>query len=137
MDRVFLDANVLFSAAYKPGSVLTDLWTFADTELLSCPFAIQEAHRNLSNARPARLPDLTALLSSILIIPDPLPGAVLPPSVQLPEKDKPILLAAIDGQATHLLTGDVKHFGPYFGQTIAGVTILRPTVYLQNRQSRP
>ena len=137
MDRVFLDANVLFSAAYKPGSVLQTLWTLADTELLSCPFAIQEAHRNLSSARPARLPDLTSLLASVIVIPDPLPGATLPTGILLPEKDKPILLAAVDGQATHLLTGDVKHFGPYFGQTVAGVTILRPTVYLQSRQKTP
>jgi hypothetical protein len=137
VDRVFLDANVLFSAAYKPGSGLQALWTLADTELLSCPFAIQEAHRNLSNARPARLPDLTALLSSVIVIPDPPPGRALPSGVQLPEKDKPILLAAIDGQSTHLLTGDAKHFGPYFGQTVAGVTILRPAVYLQNRQKTP
>lgn len=137
MDRVFLDANVLFSAAYKPGSVLQSLWTLADTELLSCPFAIQEAHRNLSRARPARLPDLTALLSSVVVIPDALAGAALPTGIQLPQKDKPILLAAIDGQATHFLTGDVKHFGPYFGQTVAGVTILRPGVYLQNRQKTP
>jgi hypothetical protein len=95
----------LFSAAYKPGSVLLDLWTLADTELLSCPFAVQEAHRNLSNARPARLPDLAALLSSVIVIADPLPRALLPPGVQLPDKDKPNLLAAIDGQATAAALG--------------------------------
>ena len=41
----------------------------------------------------------------------------------------PILLAAIDGGATHLLTGDWEHFGPYFRQEIAGVLILPPAEY--------
>jgi hypothetical protein len=57
--------------------------------------------------------------------------------VQLPEKDRPILLAALAGQATHLLTGDAKHFGPYFGQNVAGIFILRPSVYLQGRSPTP
>ncbi len=35
-------------------------------------------------------------------------------------KDEPIFLAALLAQATHLLTGDLKHFGHYFGQTVAG-----------------
>jgi hypothetical protein len=53
----------------------------------------------------------------------------LPRGVRLPEKDQPILLAAIDGGATHLLTGDWTHFGPYFRQAVAGVMILPPAEY--------
>jgi hypothetical protein len=49
-------------------------------------------------------------------------------------KDEPLFLAAVTAQATHFLTGDLKHFGPYLGQNIAGVLILRPSVYLQGRQ---
>jgi hypothetical protein len=37
------------------------------------------------------------------------------------------------GGATHLLTGDQQHFGPLFGQQIAGVLILSPGEYLQRR----
>jgi predicted nucleic acid-binding protein len=33
--------------------------------------------------------------------------------VLLPEKDRPILEAAIHCKATHLLTGDIKDFGPF------------------------
>jgi hypothetical protein len=36
--------------------------------------------------------------------------------VELPPKDRPILQAALDCRATHLLTGDVTHFGPYMNQ---------------------
>jgi hypothetical protein len=52
-----------------------------------------------------------------------------PRGVHLPEKDLPILLAAIDGGATHLVTGDWEHFGPYFGQEVADVLILPPSEY--------
>ena len=43
VDRVFLDANVLFSAAYSEGSRLRELWRLAETELLTSAFALEEA----------------------------------------------------------------------------------------------
>lgn len=46
------------------------------------------------------------------------------------KKDRPILLVAIQAQATHLLTGDKRHFGSLYGQCISGVHILRPADYL-------
>jgi hypothetical protein len=57
----------------------------------------------------------------------------LPRGISLPEKDVPILLAAIEARATHLLTGDVRHFGPYFGKRIEGIMILVPGEYLRMR----
>jgi hypothetical protein len=50
----------------------------------------------------------------------------LPETVRLPEKDRPVLLAAVAGGATHLITGDVTHFGPLLGQKVEGVLIQRP-----------
>ena len=44
----------------------------------------------------------------------------------LPEKDLPILRAAVASGATHLVTGDRKRFGHLFGQKVAGVLVLRP-----------
>ena len=44
--------------------------------------------------------------------------------------DVPILLAAVDGRATHLFTGDKDHFGRYYGLSIEGVLILRPASYM-------
>jgi predicted nucleic acid-binding protein len=46
--------------------------------------------------------------------------------VKLKPKDLPILGGAIDGQATHLLTGDERDFGELFGKTIEGVKIVSP-----------
>ena len=34
-------------------------------------------------------------------------------SIELPDKDQPVVLAAIGAGVTHLLTGDFQHFGPY------------------------
>jgi hypothetical protein len=55
----------------------------------------------------------------------------LPKNLSLPEKDAPIFLAAVAARATHLLTGDLRHFGPYFGRTIGGILILPPATYLR------
>jgi hypothetical protein len=56
--------------------------------------------------------------------------------VELPAKDWPILWAAVVAKATHLVTGDVRHFGPYFGRSIAGVLIIRPADYLREKDTR-
>lgn len=127
MDRVFLDANVLFSAAYRAGSALEGLWEGTNVTLLSSAYAIEEANRNLEE-RDARA-RLETLVAAMEIVPD-VAGGELPTRVILPEKDRPILLAAIAAEATHLLTGDRAHFGPYFGRRIAGVLIQRPGDYL-------
>ena len=48
----------------------------------------------------------------------------------IPDKDRPVWWAAVAARATHLLTGDVRHFGSHFGKTVQGVHILRPAAYL-------
>jgi uncharacterized protein len=60
-----------------------------------------------------------------------------PAGVNLPDKDQPILQAAIVAGATHLLTGDLKHFGQYYGRTFSGVLILPPSQYLQGQSTHP
>jgi hypothetical protein len=41
----------------------------------------------------------------------------------------------MEARATHLLTGDIRHFGPYLGRKIAGIAILLPGEYLRGRVS--
>jgi len=60
----------------------------------------------------------------------------MPAGISLPEKDRPILLAAMDARTTHLITGDLRHFGPYFGKTIEGILIVTPSQYLKTHQPR-
>ena len=57
----------------------------------------------------------------------------LPRGISLPEKDVPILMAAIEAEATHLLTGDIRHFGPYRSKKFEGVAIMFPGDYLRMR----
>ena len=50
----------------------------------------------------------------------------------LPEEDRPILEAAIHCKATHLLTGDIKDFGPFMNHPglTGGVLILIVSEFL-------
>jgi hypothetical protein len=89
---------------------------------------VDEARRNLSGDDQRRR--LDALVRAFEIVPTPA-AAVLPEGLVLPPDDQLIFLAAMTGQATHLLTGDRTQFGPYYGRTIAGVIILPPSIYLQ------
>lgn len=131
MDRVFLDANVLFSAAYRAGSGLVALWRLDTSQLLTSAYALSEAERNLTREDQRRR--LAALARSCEIVSTP-SLARLPSQVILPDNDQPILLAAIAAQATHLLTGDKTHFGRYYGRRLAGVLVLPPAEYLRHRR---
>ena len=48
--------------------------------------------------------------------------------VILPEKDRPILEAAIHCKASHLLTGDIKDFGPFMNNPSLTGGVLIQTV---------
>jgi len=127
MDRLFLDANVLFSAAYRPNAGLLRLWRLPDVALCSSRYALEEARINLSELtqrhRLVRLSDKLSLYDST--------SSELPRGVSLPEKDIPIFLSAIESHCTHLITGDLRHFGPYFGKKLSGILILSPADYLR------
>ena len=130
MDRVFLDANVLFSTVWSKKNRLRTLWDQEGIELLSSAYRLEEARRNLLDHKPAVVSDLEELQAKLLIVPEANAEEALPESMVLPEKDVPVFLAAIASQATHFLTGDFRHFGSYRGQTHAGILILAPADYL-------
>jgi predicted nucleic acid-binding protein len=128
MDRLFLDANVLFSAAFRPDSGLLVLWKFPDVALCSSRYALEEARANLADEnqrlRLVKLSEAVEFFEAGL--------AAFPRSVSLPPKDAPILRAAFAARATHLLTGDIRHFGPYFGKQI-GIAVMRPADYIKSK----
>jgi predicted nucleic acid-binding protein len=131
MDRLFLDTNVLFSAAYQTDAGLLQLWKLKIVVLCSSRYALEEARINLAGEdQRTRLTKRSGVV--------PLFEAAqraLPRGISLPEKDVPILLAAIEARATHLLTGDVRHFGPYLDKKIEGIAIALPGEYLRGRAS--
>lgn len=133
MDRIFLDANVLYSAAYLELAGLARLWSLDDVKLLSSTYAIEEARRNLAADRTEALPRLMRLVEEVSTVDAP-HGIRLPSNIRLDVKDQPILLAAIHGNADYLLTGDARHFGHLYGKRIEGVLVLRPAQYFERRR---
>jgi uncharacterized protein len=129
MERLFLDANVLFSVAYRPAAGLLQLWNLRDVTLCSSRYALEEARINLTEEDQRRR--LTKLSEKVQLF--EAARRELPRGISLPEKDAPIILAAMEARCTHLLTGDVRHFGPYFGKKIEGVAIVLPGEYLRTR----
>jgi uncharacterized protein len=133
MDRVFLDANVLFSAAYAPDSRLLQIWALEDVELATSLLAIEEARRNLVAHRPEGVSLLDKVTSGMTVVSGARTGD-LPDGIQLADKDVPILLAAIDSGFSHLLTGDKTHFGSLYGRTVGGVLVEAPAQYLRMKR---
>ena len=134
IDRIFLDADVLFSIAYgNPGPLR--LLEFARKKhglLLASSYVVEEARRNL--LEPEQIERLDACVSKLRLVPEVDPRTPCP--LELPEKDRPVLLAAISAKANYLITGDMLHFGKYFGQTIHGVKICRIQDTLADQESK-
>lgn len=121
------------------------IWFLGDAvQLITCYYACEEAQRNLLNPEQLegikpieqeqmeKLDRYMALIRHVTVVANA-PDSDLPPGITLREKDRPILLAAIEVQATHLVTADFRDFGPYFGQTVGGVLIQPPAEFLRGR----
>jgi uncharacterized protein len=129
MHRLFLDANILFSAAYRPDAGLAQFWKLKGTILCSSRYALEEARINLAeDVQRHRL----AKLAQYVHLFDATPRE-LPAGLSLPEKDVPIFLAAMEARATHLITGDIRHFGLYFTKQIEGILVMSPADYLKKQ----
>jgi len=63
VDLVFLDANILFSAAHRSDAGLKRLWKLPGVRMITSAYAIEEAHRNLDF--PKQRKDLEELLGSV------------------------------------------------------------------------
>ena len=132
MDQVFLDANVLFSAAYRLDTALRKLFSLPNMMLVTSAYALEEAKRNLASGQQRA--ELERLCKSVEVVSVLLPQGESPILAKFPENDRPILWAAITVRATHLLTGDFKAFGRFYGQSIEGVAIMPPAEYLKGHR---
>ena len=126
--RLFLDANVLFTAAHNPhgkAALIIELETRGVWKLFSSQFAFEEARRNLEQKFPEHLERLVDLQARIQLVEhrtnDHFPEG-------LAQKDRPIFQAAVASRSTHLLTGDLKDFGPFMNQPNQTSGILVQTV---------
>ena len=125
--RVFLDANVLFSAAWRDNAGVARLWQLPEFALVTSGFAVGEAERNLDTAE--RLARLAKLLAGVEIAAEA-PEISLDGFEALRDKDRPILQAAIGANAGYLVTGDWRDFGPWLGGEVRGVRVRTPAAFL-------
>jgi predicted nucleic acid-binding protein len=133
--RVFLDATILFTAAYSPDGLsafLIELGASGRLTLLTSAVAVVEAERNLEAKRPAALPALRGNLSAVRIVREPAPADVerlTPP--ELSSKDRPLLAAAIVAGATHFVTGDIADFGRFMDRrAVLPLRVMTPRQFL-------
>lgn len=125
--RIFLDANILFSAAKSDGAIraLVRLLRARRHELCVDGHVSEEARRNIGLKHPEAGSALLELLSSLTVLPFAR-FAPLPSGIRLAEKDRPVLAAAIHHRCDILITGDRTHFAALYGSTVEGVRILSP-----------
>jgi predicted nucleic acid-binding protein len=126
--KIFLDANILFSAAKSDGAVRQLVALLRESGHTCCvdDYVIEEARRNLATKYPDGLVALEKLLRRMARASVQPPSAALEASLRLPAKDRPVLAAAIRLGCDALVTGDRTHFGTWYGRTIHGVTIHSP-----------
>lgn len=125
---LFLDANVLFTAAYNPlglAGLLFDLHRRKAVFLLTSSLAIEEARINLEIKKRAALDEFGTLINYLEVVKTP---AHLPVVQKLPPKDLAIFATAVSVKATHLLTGDKKHFVRYFNKPGKTLGVIVQTV---------
>ena len=129
--RVFLDANILFSAAYRDHSellVFFDLARAGIVQLVSSAFAIEEGRRNIASKRPDRTAAYERLAADLDASRAPSnEHLAIARQVELPPKEVPILAAALAARAGLLVTGDRTHFGHLFGRSLGHLVVHRPT----------
>jgi len=126
--RIFLDANILFSAAKSDGAIrrLLELLSKAGHEFHVDGYVTEEARRNLVAKAPEGLATLEKLLSRMNVAAIQPMHATLSATMPLPEKDRPVLAAAISLGCDALVTGDQTHFGPFYGKKLGAVMIYSP-----------
>lgn len=126
--RIFLDANILFSAAKSDGAIreLLRRLVVAGHHLCVDAYVVAEAARNLEQKGEAALDSFEALLGTMEVA--AFQGGALSSEIAelLPEKDRPVLAAAVRLGCDALVTGDRTHFGALYGRIIEGVTVYSP-----------
>jgi uncharacterized protein len=126
--RVFLDANILFSAAKSGGAVRHLLRLLLDRghECWADAYVVSEAQRNLAAKGPEALQVLDALLAHLHVAPAQPAVVAHAETAWLPDKDRAVLSAAIRLGCNALVTGDRTHIGRGYGRAFGSVKIHSP-----------
>jgi len=126
--RIFLDANILYSAAKSDGAVrsLVTLLLAAKHDCWVDGYVAEEARRNIRAKAPDSLAELDRQIAQLRLSTSAPEAAPAQAFGGLAEKDRPVLAAAAALGCEMLLTGDRSHFGPFYGRSLGGVAIHSP-----------
>jgi galactose-1-phosphate uridylyltransferase len=126
--RLFLDANILFSAAKSDGAVRELLRRLhaAGHECWVDDYVAFEVRRNLVVKGPDAMAAFEALLPGLRFGATQVPRAAMRELDWLAEKDRPVLAAAMHLRCHALVTGDRTHFGAAYGKVFGAVAIHSP-----------
>ena len=136
---VFLDANVLFSAAVggEAFDLLFELAQRGKVRFVTSRACELEARRNLERKRPDRTEALIDILRAA-------PPADVDPAEHVAwardlvgDADAHVLAAARSLAAVTLVTGDLTHFGPMMDRGDLPLTIRTPRAFLLDGPVRP
>jgi predicted nucleic acid-binding protein len=113
MNKVFVDASVLFPAAYSETGAGRELIKYAirgKVTLFISDLVLAETERNLAGKAPHKLEGYKALIEAVdfTVVAEPTKAEVLAAYAYTPLKDAPIVAAAIKGQVEYLVTYDKK-----------------------------
>lgn len=134
MIRVFLDASVLFSAAYSQTGSARDLLLLAvsgSVQLVVSRFVLNEVEKNLTGKAPDKLDAYRALTEALdfELVPEPTRDELLQAAEYTALKDAPVVAAAIKAAADYLTTYDRKHLiDPSAVAERSGLRIVTPNV---------
>ena len=133
MPRVVLDANVYVSAiiqpADTPGRLIERFLREASFEVVLSPAIVDEVLRALGYPRVRKLlrgADAQLWFEDIVVLADLVADTRLPGICEDPDDDK-YLAAAVEGRASHVVTGDRRFLA--VGEH-AGVEIVTPRAFL-------
>lgn len=125
--RLFLDANVLFSASLSTAGTAQALLVAAAKAGAQCVCserAFAEAHRNLSAEAPQAVPELELISVLVSRVPEPQATQIdAARAAGVVDKDAPVFGAALACAADWFVTGDQRHFGHLFGRRVEGVLV--------------
>jgi len=119
VNRLFLDANVLFTAAHNPAGKASLLFDIAERgywTIITSNQGVAEALHNLRRKSPNSMSRLEMLLKDVMIVPTMIGQT-----------------CNLHAKSSHLLTGDICHFGPYMNNPARtkGVIICTVASYLE------
>lgn len=119
--RVFLDANVLFSASNSKSRIGELVYLLVDKGYaFTSDLALEETSRNLLLKRAEWIAAFTSLRERIIKV----QTIHFDIKVTLDAKDIPLLCAAIHAGCDYFVTGDKYDFGHLYGQKIEGVEVI-------------